>query len=103
VSARLQVNEVGEQRLGPEDEALDRDVGLLVGVIDARDWNVAAALDDSGQNQPAEVVPDLGLDGEGAALVKQEVLGELLDVGAEPSVERVCDGKRAVVSSASLG
>lgn len=89
---RLDVDEIGEERLSAEDETLDRNVGLLVRVVDPGDWNVAAALDKGREDEPAEVVPDLSLDGEGAAFVKEQVLGEPLDVGSEPGIQWVCEG-----------
>lgn len=90
VLVRLNVDEVGEERLGSDNEALDRDVDLFVRVVNPRNGDVAGPVDGGRQDEFAEVVPDLGLDGEGAALVEKEVLGELPDIRAEPGVERVC-------------
>ena len=85
----LERDDVGQEVGALEDEVLDDEVDLLVGVLDAGDGDVADLLDERGKDLLADVVPELGLELERAVVVKEDVLGEPLPVLAKADVDGV--------------
>lgn len=73
IVVRLDLNNVWEQVLSLEGEVLDDEVELVVGVLDARDGDVANLLDDSREDDAADVLPERRLEGQAAVGVEQEV------------------------------
>ena len=77
------LDDVGEEVATREHEVLDDDVEGIVGILDARDGDVADLVDDVGQDGVADVGPELRLEGETALGVEEKVLGEARPVLAE--------------------
>lgn len=57
----LELDDVGEKVGSLEDEVLDDEVDLLVGVLDSRDGDVSDLVDDRGENLVLQVFPEVGL------------------------------------------
>ena len=72
-----------------ERQVLDDEVELVVGVLDARDRDVAGLVDEGREDDRAQVLPEVLLVLQVAIAVEEQVLGELLPVVAELLVERI--------------
>jgi hypothetical protein len=57
IVVRLDLDDVREEVLALEREVLDDEIELVVGVLDARDGDVANLLDDRGEDNAADVLP----------------------------------------------
>jgi hypothetical protein len=85
----LNLDNVGDNVGSREDQVLDDQVDLVVRVLGSRNGDVTDSSNNLGENLGSNVLPQLGLEGEVALLVEEQVLGEPLDVVTETLVERV--------------
>ena len=85
----FKLDDVGEEVRSREDEVLNDQVDLVIGVFCSWDGNVADLLDDSGEDDLSDIVPQLGLERQVALRVEEQVLGESLEIVAQSLVQRV--------------
>ena len=81
----LHTDEVGEEVASGERKVLDDKIERLVGVLDTRDGYVADLIDDTREDNLANVQPKLGLELETAFAVEEQVPRETRPVLAEPA------------------
>ena len=75
---------VGEEVPPGKGEVLDDQVERLVCVLDARDGDVSNLVDDAGQDDLANVQPELRLELETALAIEEKVLRETCPILAKP-------------------
>jgi hypothetical protein len=68
---RLYLNYVGEEIATLQSEVFYNKVERFVGVLDAGDWDIADFLDQGGQYDFTDVVPEFGLELERALAIKE--------------------------------
>ena len=83
----LHTDEVGEEVASRERKVLDDEIECLVGVLDTRDGYVADLIDDTREDNLANVQPELGLELETALAVEQQILGEAGPVLSEADIQ----------------
>ena len=80
---------LGEDVLSLKGKILDNEVEGLVGVLDARDGDVADLLSQCGKDDGADIVPELRLELETAFLIEEEVASESGPVVTKTLVETI--------------
>lgn len=73
IVVRLDFDDVREQVLALEGEVLDDEVELVVGVLDARNGDVADLVNEGGEDDTADILPERRLEGQAAVRVEQEI------------------------------
>ena len=81
----LHTDEVREEVVSGERKVLDDEIERLVGVLDTRDGYVADLIDDTREDNLANVQPELGLELETALAVEEQVPRKACPVLAEPA------------------
>ena len=81
----LHTDKVGEEVASGERKVLDDEIERLIGVLDTRDGYVANLIDDTREDNLANVQPKLGLELETAFAVEEQVPRETRPVLAEPT------------------
>jgi len=72
---RFERDDVGEKILALESEVLNDQIESVVGVFDARDRDVTDLVDDSWQDNSANISPQMRFELQISLRVKQEILG----------------------------
>ena len=89
VVVNVNLDDVGPQVGALQDEVLDDQVNVLVRVLGSGNGHVANLLDQRGQDDPSNVVPQSGLELEVALRIEEQILDESLPVFAESLVQGV--------------
>lgn len=89
VVVRGNLDNVGGQVGSLQDEVLDDKVDLVVRVLGPGDGNVSNVPDNRGEDDPSDVVQELGLVSQVTLGIEQQVLGQPLPVLSESLVQRI--------------
>ena len=85
----VDLDDVGPQVGALQDEVFDDQVNVLIRVLGSGNGHVANLLNQRGQDDPSDVVPQPGLEFEITLRVEEQVLDESLPVFTESLVQRV--------------
>lgn len=79
----LEADNVGEEVGARKDKVLDNEINVRVRELGSGNGDVTNLLDEGGQENVSDVVPQVRLEGKVTLGVEEEVLGESLDVVTE--------------------